>query len=221
MQNIEDRLLACEAENAHLRKLVKRQTGMWMILLLFILGSGAIAGSSLKNMVVDSVRAREVLVVDSNNVIRARLGGDVPDGLVAEGRIAKRGVKAGGLIIYDDEGIERGGYVTDSDSNAMLTLDTKYQQATLFVAGPGRDKTSSSALKLWTQGSSIELRSDPNGSRLTINDQVGVTLQQPDNLSLAPASCTEFKAIEKSNPGKRYCQARFTDAACNACFQSP
>jgi hypothetical protein len=216
---LEQRILACEQENARLRKKINRQNGLWMLGLLLALGGGAIAGNSIRNAVFDSVKAREVVVVDGKGVIRARLGGDLPDAVMAGGRVSKRGSKAAGVMLYDEEGIERGGYVTqDEGSNVMLTLDSKYRQAALFVAGP--DQAQASAMKLWTAGSSIELRSDSNGSRLSVADKGGVTHQQPVIAPLSPATCTQQKEYERKYPGERVCQSRYTEAACSACLQS-
>jgi len=219
LNSIEDRVLACERENARLRKRIARQNNLLVIGLLLIAGGGAIAGTSIKTAIFDTIKAKEVVVVDANGIVRARLGGDLPDAVMAGGRVSKRGTKAAGLIIYDEEGIERGGYATlDTGSNAVLTLDSKYRQAALFVAGPSQEQ--SSALRLWTQGSAIELRSDSNGSRLSASDKSGLTFQQPSIATLPPSTCIEYKDLEHKYPGERACQSRFTDAACNACLKS-
>jgi hypothetical protein len=219
MKNLEDRVRVCEQENARLRKQLGRQNRLWLIALLLVAGGGAIASGSLKPVAFDSIKANEVIVVDANGIVRARLGGDLPDAVMANGRISKRGSKAAGLMIYDEQGIERGGYVTqDTGSNAMLTLDSKYRQAALFVAGPSEDQAS--ALRLWTNGSSIELRSDDNGSRVSVAEKNGVQYQQPV-VSLSPETCADYKKLEQQNPGKRYCQARFTESACNVCLAQP
>lgn len=213
MQNgIEERVLACESENAKLRRIVFRQNVLWLIALLLIVGHAII-----KNPTPSFIKAREIAVVDAKGVVRARLSGDLPDGVMAGGRVSKRGSKAAGLIIYDEEGIERGGYVTqDEGSNAMLTLDSKYKQAALFVAGPDQPQTS--ALKLWTQGGAIELRSDSDGSRISVFDKSGVTFQQPVIATLSAPTCKAFKELEQEHPGKRICQSRFSDIACKACL---
>jgi len=38
------------------------------------------------------------------------------------------------MLIYDAEGDERGGYVTEEHGDAMLTLDAKGRQQTIFIA---------------------------------------------------------------------------------------
>ena len=217
MNNIEQRLLACEQENTRLRKRLNRQNGLWMAGLLLLAGGGAAAGTSLKNAIFDSVKAKEVVVVDANGVVRARLGGDLPDGVMAGGRVSKRGSKAAGLIIYDEEGIERGGYATlDNGSNAMLTLDSKHRMAAIMVAGP--DDTQVSALTLITKDTAIDLRSDSNGSRLMTSAKSSVTYQQPQIAALSAETCASYKNTALKYPGARACQARFTDITCKACL---
>ncbi|MFZ6845228.1 hypothetical protein [Undibacterium sp. RuTC16W] len=216
MKSLEERVQMCEQENARLRKQLSWQNKFLLVSFLLAIGGGAIAGGSLKQEVFESIKAKEIIVVDSMGSVRARLGGDLPDAIMADGRVAKRGSKASGLILYDEQGIERGGYVTqDEGSNAMLTLDSKYSQVALFVAGP--DESQASALKLWTKGSAIELRSDHNGSRLSISDQQGVKFQQPE-VGLSSDNCAEYKKIEKPSLAKQYCQGRFTERACIACL---
>jgi hypothetical protein len=151
--------------------------------------------------------------------VRARLSGDLPDGVMAGGHVSNRGSKAAGVMLYDEEGIERGGYVTqDTGSNVMLTLDSKYRQAALLVAGP--DESQTSAMSLWAKGGSIGMRSDENGQRLTVTNKSGIVLQQPVIAALSPDTCASYKETEKKYPGERVCQSRYLDAACQACFDS-
>lgn len=216
MDDIEQRMGACERENARLRRLVRHQNYVWILALLFIAG-GAVAASSLKDASFGTITAREVAVVDAKGVVRARLGGDLPDAVMAGGRVSKRGSKAAGLLIYDEQGIERGGYVTqDEGSNAMLTLDSKYKQAVLLVAAP--DQEQASALRLWSKDSAIELRSDSDGSRISATQAQGVTFQGPEIAPLPPSTCAHYQELARKYPGERICQARFTQSACMACL---
>lgn len=218
MQTLEDRIEACEREHQRLRKRVARQNNCWLIALMLATGGGALAGGSLKEVVFDSVKAKEVVVVDAHGIVRARLGGDLPDAVMAGGRVSKRGEKVAGLMLYDDEGIERGGYITgDKEKNIMLSLDSKYRQSTWFIAGPTDDQTSS--LRMWTSEGALELRSDTSGQRLQVSDKTGVRFQQPV-VALKPSTCTYYKELERKYPGERTCAAKFTEAACQACFDS-
>lgn len=215
---IEQRIVACERESARLRRLLVRQNYIWIVALLFVAG-GAFAAASIKTDTLGSVRATEVIVVDYKGVVRARLGGDLPDAVMADGRVSKRGSKTAGLIIYDEQGIERGGYVTqDTGSNAMLTLDSKHKQTVLLVAAP--DQEQASALRLWTQESAIEIRSDSDGSRISAAGKNGVTFQQPIIATLPSETCVHYKELESKYPGKRICQNRFAESTCTACLES-
>lgn len=218
MKTLEDRVQACEQENARLRKQLGRQNRLWLIALLLATGGSAIASGSLRQAVFDSIKAREVVVVDAKGTVRARLAGDMPDAVMANGHVSKRGSNAAGVMLYDEEGIERGGYVTqDKDSNVMLTLDSKYRQATWFIAGPSADQVSS--LRLWNRDGAIELRSDAGGQRLSVSDTSGVRYQQP-TVALDPATCTYFRDLEQKYPEEHACRAKYTQAACQACFDS-
>ncbi len=213
---LEQRIADCERANARLRRLLVGQNALWILALILAAGF-AFAGADGKP--AGAIRTTEITVVDAQGTVRARLGGDLPDAVLGDGRVVKRGSKASGLLIYDEEGIERGGYVTqDTGSNAMLTLDSKERQAALFVAGP--DTSQASALKLWTRDSAIELRADSDGSRLTAFGKRGTTLQLPEIARLPASTCGEYTALERQHPGKRICQSRFTEAACSACIDS-
>jgi hypothetical protein len=71
----------------------------------------------------DSVLAlRALSIVDSRGVERVRIAAPLPDPIMLGRRFA-RGEQVSGMMIYDGEGNERGGYITDESRNAALTLD--------------------------------------------------------------------------------------------------
>jgi hypothetical protein len=72
----------------------------------------------------DSVlRVRELVVVDSAGTERVRIAAPLPDPIML-GRRFRRDDPVSGILIYDAEGNERGGYVTGDESRgAALTLD--------------------------------------------------------------------------------------------------
>lgn len=65
---------------------------------------------------------RAISVVDARGVERVRIAAPLPDPIMLGRRFA-RGESVSGILIYDSEGNERGGYVTDESRNAALTLD--------------------------------------------------------------------------------------------------
>jgi hypothetical protein len=76
---------------------------------------------------------RELTVVDDKGVPRVRLGAPLPDPTVLGKQVPRQGVVSG-VMIYDADGDERGGYVTEAHGDAFLTLDAKEHQQAVFVA---------------------------------------------------------------------------------------
>jgi hypothetical protein len=76
---------------------------------------------------------RGLVIVDDKGVQRVRIGAPLPDPIVNGRSVPRQGVVAG-ILIYDAEGDERGGYVTEAHGDAMLTLDAKDRQQTIFIA---------------------------------------------------------------------------------------
>lgn len=213
---LNQRVLACEQENRRLRKLLALQSVVGLAIVL-----GAYAGISRAggDNTVDTIRAREILVVDANNVVRARMSGDMPDAVMAGGRVAKRGTKAAGFMIYDEEGIERGGYVTmDTGSNAMLSLDSKHHMVAHMVVGP--DKEEAAALRLGGQQRALEFRTDDNGARMSLEAERKVVQQIPAIDTLRPESCQQQIELEQKYPGRNICRFRFTAEACARCLKA-
>lgn len=85
----------------------------------------------------ESLRVREIVVVDANGTPRVRIAAPLPDPIML-GKRFKRGGSVSGILLYDAEGNERGGYVTDEERNVALTLDEINRQAvTLAVNDRG------------------------------------------------------------------------------------
>jgi hypothetical protein len=97
-----------------------------LALTVAVLGTTAFAASRQppsRSAGTDSVLVvRALSVVDARGVERVRLAAPLPDPIML-GRRFERGEAVSGIIIYDSEGNERGGYVTDESRNAALTLD--------------------------------------------------------------------------------------------------
>ncbi len=84
------------------------------------------------------LKVRGIIITDSLGVERVIIGAPLPDPTF-HGYRASRGQNAGvsGVMLYDSEGQERGGYVTDDDyGNVFLTLDSKTSQQALFISEP-------------------------------------------------------------------------------------
>ena len=148
----------------------------------------------------DTLRVRELVVMDGNGVARVRIGGDLPDAVI-DGRRLPRGEAAAGLLLYDDGGRERGGYVTFAPSgNVALTLDTRERQVALFAADP----VDGAVARLWSPDGRawVEMRAATGAARFSAGADGEVVYQQPAlTQSDADAVCSEFMAeVERLDP---------------------
>ncbi len=168
----------------------------------------------------------EVDIVDAHGVIRARLGGDLPDS-VLNGKRVPRGQKASGLLLYDDTGQERGGYITFAPGRQVaLTLDARDRpgQVAMLVADPD----GSSALTL-SNGNNlndlVELRNDEElGPSVHVTKNNRVAFHQPaqalDGIAKTEM-CTEMRGALKSMTRDQVltvCRQRASEEACQACL---
>jgi hypothetical protein len=203
---------ALETRVARLEKLLRLSALAWLALAVL-----ALAGWSSQRPPADTLRAKELVIVDPAGVERVRLGGDLPDAIIKGKRVA-RGEKAAGVLLYDDTGQERSGYVTFSPSgNVGLTLDTRNSQAALFVADPEEG----SALQLWHGKTLVELRSDGDGSRMSAAADRQVLVQQPAVQRMTDGTCAayqEAKSRVSVEQVGRDCRRRFEEPACKACL---
>jgi len=104
----------------------------------------------------DIIKVRGIVVVDSSGVERVIIGSPLPDPTIHGYRISRGDYGSiSGIMLYDSEGQERGGYVTDNGyGNIFLTLDSKTQQNALFMADPH----GGAAIQVWGRnGNKISL----------------------------------------------------------------
>lgn len=114
----------------------RRRVAMAGIIASFLVGLSAAA---LLTPIVSAqsqrqrLTVRELTVVDDKGVPRVRLGAPLPDPIVLGRQVPRQGVVSG-VMLYDADGDERGGYVTESHGDVFLTLDAKRSQQAVFVA---------------------------------------------------------------------------------------
>lgn len=115
------------------------------------------------------LKVRGLVVTDSTGIERVIIGTHLPPAQ-SFGYRFYRGDNSGvsGVMLYDHEGQERGGYVTDdSYGNVFLTLDSKISQRVLFMAEP----QGASILKMWGKnGNQINLGSSDDGTWFDVSD---------------------------------------------------
>jgi hypothetical protein len=110
------------------------------------------------------LKVRGLVVVDGNGVERVRIQAPLPDPLVL-GKRFPRGGAVSGILLSDEEGNERSGYVTsDGYPNVFFTLDSLARQHVLFITEPQGDPT----LRLWDGTSVATLSAGADGPRLKL-----------------------------------------------------
>lgn len=200
---------------------------------LAILATTALVATAAIGAVVWSSRAephelrlRTLSIVDGQGMERVRIAGQLPDAII-DGKPVPRGDEAAGVLIYDDGGQERGGYVTFKRSRtAALTLDTRKGMVVLLSA----DSTDGAALKLWGANFTnwLDLRAGASGARMTVVRGNEIVVQQP-SMSEADAEtvCRELNgelAQLKVQPPLeevlRACRQHMTEALCRRCLQT-
>lgn len=223
-QDIIQRLERFEQQNRALHRRLRHQNLLWGVLVasaaVLAFGSIQAADDPASNpAVADRVVAKEVVIVDDAGTVRARLGGDLPNAVI-DGRVLDRGGEAAGLLIYDKDGTERGGYVTQHPGDhAMLTLDGKQDQVVLFAAAP--DGTT--VLTLRNGDDSVALRADAHGAHMTVVDDGQVVFQQPE-VTMPSEACAAYRTGRATHTEQEVlsaCQSRFETAACHACLEEP
>jgi hypothetical protein len=121
------------------------------------------------------LRVRGLAVVDENGTERVRIGAPLPEPLIL-GKRFPRGGDVSGVMLYDDEGNERGGYVTsDGYPNVFFTLDGLGKQHVLFLAEPQGD----TALWLWNGENAFRLSVGEDGAGLKISSNGETIFETP------------------------------------------
>lgn len=210
MVEIDSRLRSLELQNARLLRRSRVQLAF-----MAVLAAGLVAGFAARDGGV--LRVSELVVVDPQGVERVRIGGDLPDAVV-DGRTLPRGQAAAGVLLYDANGHERGGYVTtEPDGNVLLTLDDRRSQMKgLFAVGP----QGASTLSVWDGGGKVDLRADADGARMTIVADGKVAVQTPA-VAMGPEPCAAYRGALSSMSRPRVlaeCNARFAEEACTTCL---
>ena len=222
---MDDRVLArlerCERANRRLRAVVV--LGLPLLLVVALVGFGKLDDGGGRE-VVDTLQVRELVVVDSQDVVRVRLGGHLPDAVI-DGKRLPRGEQAAGVLLYDDTGRERGGYVTFTPSrNVALTLDTRERQVALFAADP---EDGAVARIGRADGSDwVEMRAGPSGAHFHAGRARELVFQQPPMAqSEVAAFCSGFMAeVSQAAPPLpeeqvlAACRQYMPEAECQECI---
>lgn len=217
---IEIRLNKLEAINRRLIRVVAAQALTFAVIVVTMLVAASTpvvqADGDASSQVPQSLTVSELIVVDDQGTERVRIGSDFPDAVI-DGKRVQRGTEVAGVMLYDTTGQERSGYVTSTEGNVFLTLDTRQGQVALFAAGPDEGSTA----RLWHDNDAVELRSDSDGSRITAIDDGRVVFQRPI-ATLGEEACTQYQAGLQQFSRERImdaCRQRFTGKACTECLR--
>jgi len=117
------------------------------------------------------IHARGLVIVDSMGVERVILGSPLPKPTFHGYRSDRGGEREGGIsgiMLYDSEGQERSGYVTDDYyGNVFFTLDSKMGQKALFIAEP----QGATNLLIWGEdGNQVQLGASADTAQLVIDN---------------------------------------------------
>lgn len=134
----------------------------------------------------DSIlRVRGLIVVDRRGTERVWIGAPLPDPVLL-GQRSKRGDPVSGILIFDAEGNERGGYVTgDSTRDAALTLDEVGRAAVVLYTDDRGDMGLSfgDQYRNW-----MRFGLNPNGPHVTLGRRGTVRLVLPDTAAASPGT---------------------------------
>jgi hypothetical protein len=120
-----------------IRTLRRRTAGLAVALILTVgfVGLSYSVRDAQAQSIPQELTLRRVTIVDENGVQRVVIAAPAPDPIV-QGKREKRQGEIAGILIYDKDGNERGGYATvnDPSNGALLTLDaTDAQVFTLYA----------------------------------------------------------------------------------------
>lgn len=116
------------------------------------------------------IKVRGIVVVDSLGIERVIIGSSLPTAQSSFGNRLyprEKGAGVSGVMLYDSEEQERGGYVTDDDyGNVFLTLDSKSNQTFLAVAEPN----GATAIQLWDRsgGNKISISTSDESANIEL-----------------------------------------------------
>lgn len=148
------------------------------------IGLVAAAADRAAPQTFDRIVAREIVVVDDNGRERVVIAAPLPEPRLA-GALSKRGDSLSGILLFDGEGNERGGYVTGDDPSTgiSLTLDEIGRMAVSLWAG----ERGSSGLRFGNQdGNSVDLQVNPAGTFLTLREKGQITAVLPASAAPPP-----------------------------------
>jgi hypothetical protein len=180
VQRLEAALGRLERHNGRLSRGLCVAVGLWLVTVsaVVLIGAGPARRAAPAVDPGAVLRVRGLVVADSHGVDRVWIGAPLPDPPVLGKRYRRQGEMAG-ILIFDADGNERGGYITtEAEGQAMLTLDNITGDAVHLVAYP----EAGAALGLMDLNSGVEasLSVMPAGPKLKLSRGQEVVFQRPE-----------------------------------------
>ena len=134
--------------------------------------------------IAERIVAREIVIVDEAGRERVVMGAPLPEPRLVSAR-SKRGDPVSGILLFDSEGNERGGYVTGDgpSGSASLTLD-EIGRASVSLTANARG-TSGLMLSNHNQNSMV-LQVNPAGTFITLREAGQITSVLPASAAPVP-----------------------------------
>jgi hypothetical protein len=154
---------------------LERQVVALKASLVVLASAFALVGWQSRDAPSESLRVRQITVVDANGVERVWIGAPVPDPMLG-GRRGKRKAAASGIILLDADGDERGGFLTsDEPREIWLGLDSKKGQEATFLA----NARGGAHLSLWDDAGNRAKLSLVGGPKLLLRRKGETLFEQP------------------------------------------
>jgi hypothetical protein len=122
LQNLQHAVSRLEKQNRCLSLGLLALAFLYMSTLLSLRAGSADASSAQPT---SALRVRELVIVDQHGIERVRMGAPLPEPITLGKRYRRGGSSVSGVLLYDSEGNERSGYVTDDREGGFLRFFDK------------------------------------------------------------------------------------------------
>lgn len=173
--SVEDRLARLERRHG-------ATVSAFVLIIVALIGATASQAYRIRELeTAKTLRLKELRIYDDKGVDRVVIAGRLPPALYNGKPIRAPTRLMSGVLIYDESGTERGGYVTaDGYANAMLTLDAKGHQSMMLLAEPGGGPF----FRLWEGKGSVTMGVGDDGKPfMGVKDDKEILFAKPENNS--------------------------------------
>jgi hypothetical protein len=173
LQNLQHAVSRLEKQNRCLSLGLLALAFLYMSTLLSLRAGSADASSAQPT---SALRVRELVIVDQHGIERVRMGAPLPEPITLGKRYRRGGSSVSGVLLYDSEGNERSGYVTDDrEGNVFISLDDVARQHVLLFS----PRQGGGFLRFFDKDNAVEMGVTESASNLRVTQGGKVIFQQP------------------------------------------